>query len=166
VSSLRKHRVVDRLDARMLLALVRDPRATVMGLATHLGISRNTAQARLAKLETNGTLWSFERMIDPSAIGYPITAVVTMQVRQQLLTEVSTALAAIPEIVEVFGLTGPTDLMARVVAPDADDLYRIAAVILATPGVERTDTALVMRRLVNYRLQPLLQRLVEDLPRG
>jgi hypothetical protein len=54
--------------------------------------------------------------------------------------------------------------MARVVAPDADDLYRIAGVILATPGVERTDTALVMRRLVIYRLQPLLQRLVEDTP--
>src|SRR6476646_4823953 len=37
-------------------------------------------------------------------------------------------------ILEVYGLSGPVDLLARVVARDADDLYRIAGQILATPG--------------------------------
>jgi hypothetical protein len=45
-----------------------------------------------------------------------------------------------------------------VVAADADDLYRIAGQILAIPGVERTNSALVMRELVSYRIKPLLQR--------
>jgi hypothetical protein len=46
-----------------------------------------------------------------------------------------------------------------VAAHDADDLYRIAGQLLATPGVERTETALVMRQLVSYRSAPLLHRL-------
>ena len=67
--------------------------------------------------------------------------------------------AGVPEVVEVLGLSGPTDLLVQVVARDADDLYRIAGQLLATEGVERTNTSLVMRRLVEHRLSPLLQRL-------
>lgn len=46
----------------------------------------------------------------------------------------------------------------HVVATDVEDLYRIADQILAIPGVERTDTSLVMRELVDYRISPLLHR--------
>ncbi len=59
----------------------------------------------------------------------------------------------------MFGLSGAADLLVRVAAHDADDLYRIAGQLLATPGVERTETALVMRQLVSYRCAPLLHRL-------
>jgi DNA-binding Lrp family transcriptional regulator len=64
-------------------------------------------------------------------------------------------------VVDVLGLSGPADLLVQVVARDADDLYRIAGQLLATGGVERTNTSLVMRRLVEHRLSPLLQRLAE-----
>lgn len=61
-------------------------------------------------------------------------------------------------MVEVFGLSGETDLLVRVVATDAEDLYRVAGKILAIPGIDRTATALAMRELVPYRLTPLLRR--------
>jgi DNA-binding Lrp family transcriptional regulator len=107
-------------------------------------------------------LGSFERRIDPAALGYPLTAFVMVQVVQRLLAEVSAALAEVPEVVEVLGLSGPTDLLVQVVARDADDLYRIAGRLLAIDGVERTTTSLVMRRLVEHRLEPLLRRIAED----
>jgi DNA-binding Lrp family transcriptional regulator len=50
------------------------------------------------------------------------------------------------------------DLLVRVAARDADDLYRIAGQLLATDGVERTTTSLVMRTLVEHRVTPLLER--------
>ena len=73
--------------------------------------------------------------------------------------EVGAALAEIPEVLEVFGVSGGTDLMILVAARNADDLYRVAGMILATPAVERTETSLIMRKLVDYRVQPLLERL-------
>jgi DNA-binding Lrp family transcriptional regulator len=152
---------LDATDARLLLALRDDPRATVLALAERVGLARNTVQARLARLEQGGALASFEQRIDPAALGYPLTAFITVQVTQRMLAELADALAAVPEVVEVFGLSGPTDLLVRVVAADAEDLYRVAGQILATPGVERTDTALVMRRLVDHRLTPLLRRLAD-----
>lgn len=149
---------LDALDARLLLALADEPRAPVLALAQRLGLSRNTVHARLGKLERRGALRSLERRIDPAALGYPLCAVITTHVRQRRLQEVADALARIPEVTEVDGLSGESDLLVRVVAVDAEDLYRIAGQVLAAPGVERTSTALVMRRLVGHRLTPLLQR--------
>jgi len=158
---MRTDDLLDGIDARLLLALRDDPRATVLSLAQRLGLSRNTVQARLARLEQGRALAGFERRIEPAALGYPLTAFITVTVTQRLLDEVAAALAEIAEVLEVFGLSGPTDLLVRVVARDADDLYRVAGQILATPGVERTETALAMRRLVDYRSSALLERLIQ-----
>jgi DNA-binding Lrp family transcriptional regulator len=161
MSRLRHDEILDSTDARLLGALADDPRAPVITLAAALGLSRNTVQARLARLEQRHALTSFEHRVEPAALGYPLTAFMTVTVTQRLLDRVSQALADIPEVVEVFGLSGATDLLVRVVARDADDLYRIAGNVLATRGVERTETALAMRRLVAYRVTGLLQRLVD-----
>jgi DNA-binding Lrp family transcriptional regulator len=148
---------VDATDARILLALDADPRATVLSLAQKLDLSRNTVQARLARLERDGALGRAQRRVLPEALGHPLTAVVTTQVNQHRLAEVSAELAEIPQVVEVLGLTGERDLLVRVVAEDAGHLYGIADRILAVPGVERTSTALAMRELVPYRVDPLLR---------
>jgi DNA-binding Lrp family transcriptional regulator len=161
VSIVRNRHRIDSTDARLLLALVDRPRATAMALTGQTGLSRNTVQARLARLEEQGVLDSFERQVPPAALGYPLTAYITTQVIQRRLDEVAAALASIPEVLQVGGISGQTDLLVHVVAADADDLYRIAGQILAIPGVERTNTALVMRELVNYRITPLLQRLAQ-----
>jgi DNA-binding Lrp family transcriptional regulator len=158
VSIVRSQHSIDPTDARLLLALVTQPRASAIALTGQTGLSRNTVQARLAKLEERGVLDSFERQVPPAALGYPLTAYITTQVTQRRLDEVAAALARIPEVLQVDGISGETDLLVHAVAADADDLYRIAGQILAIPGVERTNTALVMRELVSYRITPLLQR--------
>ena len=149
---------MDATDARLLLALSADPRATVLALSQQLGLARNTVQARLSRLEASGVLDPFERRVRPEALGYPLGAFVTVQVVQRSLAEVSEGLAAIPEVLEVTGLSGVADLLVRVAARDADDLWRITEQVLAIPGVQRTDTNLALRRFVDHRMTPLLER--------
>lgn len=149
---------LDATDARLLIALAERPEATVVALAAQLGLARNTVHSRLTRLTEDGLLDSFERRVRPRTLGYPLMAYVTAQVTQRRLGEVAVALAAIPEVLEATGISGQTDLMIRVVAADADDLYRIAGQILAIDGIERTDTSLAMRELVSYRITPLLRR--------
>ncbi len=149
-------KMIDSIDARILLALKDDPRATAIALASTTQLSRNTVHARIAKLEEMGALRSFERRIDPTTLGYPMTAFILTRVTQQKLSRISAALEGIPEVVEVHGLGGVTDLLIHVVARDADDLYRVAGRILDIDGVDQTTTALVMRKFIDYRLTPLL----------
>ena len=150
--------MLDATDARLLLALAEDPRASVMALSQRLGLARNTVQARLARLEAGGVLEPFDLRVPPEALGYRLTAYVTVQVVQTSLADVGTALAGIPEVLEVIGLSGVVDLLVRVAAVDADDLWRITEQVLAIPGVQRTDTNLALRRFVDHRMTPLLER--------
>ena len=149
---------VDSTDARLLLALVEDPRASVMALSQRLGLARNTVQTRLARLEGNGALGPPDQRVRSEALGYRLAASVSVQVAQRGLAEVSDALADLPEVLEVTGLSGATDLLVHVVAADADHLWRITEAVLAIPGVQRVDTALAMRRFVDRRAVPLLER--------
>lgn len=162
VSTLPSQNVIDATDARLLLALSEHPRATTVALADQVGISRNTAQARLAKLEEGGGLSSFERRVDTRSLGYPMTVFAVVQVVQSRLDQVAAALADIPEVLQVHSVSGPNDLVVHAVAVDADDLYRIAGQILAIPGVQRTNTSVVTREIVPYRTGPLLRRLAES----
>jgi DNA-binding Lrp family transcriptional regulator len=148
----------DSVDARLLLALTRDPRASIVALAEKIGVARNTVQARLNKWGEEDVLLPFERRIDPVFLGYPLRAYVVTRVEQRLLDDISAALTQVPEVVEVHGLSGEADLLIQVVARDADDLYRIAGQILGVRGVRRTSTSLVMRQLVDYRLTQLIRR--------
>ncbi|MFE4470300.1 Lrp/AsnC family transcriptional regulator [Leifsonia sp. NPDC056824] len=151
-------RTFDSTDRRILVALADDPRSTNVSLADRLGLSRNTVQARVAELERNGAFLSFERRISPTAAGYPLAAFVTVHVQQQKLAAIVEHLTGIPEIVQAHGLSGPSDLLLRVVCTDAEDLFRITGAIQSTDGVERAETSLDMGELIPYRLRPLLTR--------
>ncbi|NMR21397.1 Lrp/AsnC family transcriptional regulator [Cellulomonas fimi] len=150
-------RRLDGTDVRLLLALVADPRGTVVAFAQALGLSRNTVQARMTALESRGALLPFDRRIDPVALGYQLTAFITVHVHQPRLPAIVQGLAQIPEVVEAYGLSGPSDLLLRVVARDAEDLFRINGAVLAVAGVERAETSLAMGEVIPYRMVPLLE---------
>lgn len=149
-------RTADAIDAAILRRLSDDPDATTLALAEHTGLARNTVRARLARYREEGALKDFERRIDPAFLGFPLHAYVVTKVTQRKLEAVGKALAGIPEVLEVSGLTGVSDLLVHVVARDGEDLYRVTGRILAVDGVKRTNTGLVMQELVGYRVTQLL----------
>lgn len=147
---------IDQTDARILSALMKDPRQSVVSLANHLGISRNTVQARLNQLDGKGVFSSYAASVNPTALGYPLVAFIHAHVQQRRLADIAAALQEIPEVVQAHGVTGPADILIRVVAEGAEDLFRVNSEILAIDGVERTDTSLAMSELIPFRIDPLL----------
>jgi len=149
-------RKADSIDAAILRTLVSNPDATNVAVSNASGLARNTVRSRLARFTDEDILRSFERRIDPAFLGYPLRAYVITRVTQRKLNQVSLVLATVPEVLEVHGLAGVSDLIVHVVARDADDLYRIAGHILDIDGVKRTNTGFVMRELVKYRIAQLI----------
>lgn len=148
---------LDRVDLELLSALASDHRATVVALADRLGLSRNTVQARMARLERSGVFQSFERAISPAALGYPIEAMVSAIVRQADVARITAEISEIPEAIQAHGMSGQVDLLVRVVARDTQHLFDVDARILAIDGVERTETSLVMGEVIGFRVRPLLE---------
>lgn len=148
---------LDNIDMQLLDALADDPRSTVVALADRMGLSRNTVQARMAKLDRSGVFLSYDRSISPQALGFPIEAMISVIVHQAALPTIRIALENIPEVIHAQGLSGATDLLVRVAARDTEHLFDVDARILGIDGVERTETSLVMGEVIEYRVRPLLE---------
>ena len=149
---------LDKVDLELLRALCADPHSTFVGLASALGLSRNTVQARMTRLEDSHVFLDFDRRVNPAALGYPLTAFIEVYIVQKHAARIIAELSLIPEIVQAHGMSGSTDLLVRVACADAEDLFRIDRTILACEGVERTETSLAMGELIPYRIVPLLDR--------
>lgn len=147
---------IDATDARILNALLQHPRSSAVALADQLSLARSTVQIRLTKLEGLGLLSLGGALSVPAMAGYGVTAFMTIEVRQQDLQALKLALSRIPEVIEAYGTTGSGDVLCRVVAKSADDLGRVNALVLGSPGVQRAATAVVIRPVLDFRLAPLL----------
>jgi DNA-binding Lrp family transcriptional regulator len=155
---------LDKVDLQLLLALCADPHSSFVGLAHTLGLSRNTVQARMTRLEESHVFLDFDRRISLAALGYPLTAFIEVYIEQKRAAEIIAEFTLIPEIVQAHGMSGAADLLVRVACADAEDLFRIDRTILACDGVQRTETSLAMGELIPFRATPLIERGV--LPRS
>jgi DNA-binding Lrp family transcriptional regulator len=148
---------VDQLDARILRLFADEPRVGVLEASRRLGVARGTVQARLDRLTAAGVVRGWGPDVDPGALGYPVTAFVTLEIRQHRGREaLAERLAAVPEVLEVHTITGSGDVLCRVVARSNADLQRTIDAIVAVEGVERTSTVIALATLVPYRAQPLV----------
>lgn len=151
---------MDELDSRLLVTMRAHPRIGLTELARLLGVARGTVQARVEKLTARGVIADFGPTVDPSPVGYPILAFVSLQIAQGRLAEAVMALRAVPEILESHGTSGQADLLCRVVARSTEHLQEIIAHILTSPAVQRTDTTIALSSQIPYRIEPLLARAV------
>ncbi|MFP3986369.1 Lrp/AsnC family transcriptional regulator [Streptomyces sp. E11-3] len=148
---------VDELDTRILRLLLEQPRTSVREYARILGIARGTLQARLDRLERDGVITGTAPSLSPAALGHPVLGFVHIEVTQGHLDEVGDALAAVPEIIEAFSITGGGDLLTRVAARDNAHLEDVIQQLIQLPGVVRTRTEVVLRERVPHRLLPLVE---------
>ena len=155
---------VDELDCRILLLLLTEPGVGVLGASRRLGVARGTVQARLDRLQQRGVLRSMAPHVDPAALGYPVTAFCTLEIRQGRggHSPVVEHLAAIPEVLEAHTITGSGDLLLRVVARSNADLQRVIDEIVRADGIRRSSSVIALETQVPYRVDPLLERVVAE----
>ena len=153
---------VDPLDAKLLLALEEDPEATILSLARGLGVARNTVHARLRRLSAGGAIGSFSRRVDPAALGYQLTAFVSIAISQSDGDSVIRGLSRHPEVIEIHSTTGEADFLIKVVARDIQDLHRITNAMLTIDGIVRTNTSVSLVEAMPLRLRGLLEAAARD----
>ncbi|MFG3123471.1 Lrp/AsnC family transcriptional regulator [Streptomyces sp. NPDC048201] len=149
---------IDHLDGRILVLLAEEPRIGVLEMSRRLGVARGTAQARLDRLRSRGVIRGFGPQVDPSALGYPVTAFATLQIRQGQGPDVRAHLAGVPEVLELLTTTGTGDMLCRLVARSNADLQRVIDRVVGFDGIVRASTTIVMENPVPLRIIPLVQQ--------
>ena len=152
---------IDRLDARLIAALRDSPRVGLLEIARRLGVARGTVQARLSKLERRGVITAYGPELDTTALGYPVAAFVFIELAQGQLGEAVAAMEAVPEVLEADAISGPQDLICRVVARDTEHLQEVVNLLLRTPAIRRCTSYIVLSRQVPPRTGPLVRAAAE-----
>ncbi len=150
---------MDDLDIRLVELFSSEPRVGVLEASRRLGVARGTVQARLDRLESTGVVTGWGPELSPAALGHPVSAFLTLEIRQEPSTgghqAVGAHLAAIPEVLEAHTTTGPGDMWVRVVARSNADLQRVIDAVLAEPTIVRSSTVIALAAQLPYRVLPL-----------
>lgn len=154
---------IDPLDARLLQLLSEEPRIGVLEASRRLGVARGTVQARLDRLLERGVVRSFGPEVDPAALGYGVTAFVTLEISQARGHELLAAhLDRIPEVLEAHTITGSGDLMLRIVARSNADLQRVIDSIVRADGIRRSSSVIALETQLAYRVLPLVEQAARE----
>jgi len=150
---------LDDLDCRLLREFTAHPRLSVLEASRRLGVARGTVQARLERLERDGVISAWGPRLAPAAMGYAVTAFVTLEIRQgRGSAGVLGHLREIPQVLEAHTITGPGDLLCRVVARDNADLQDVLDRVVSSGDVERSSTVIALRTAI----EPDASRLVAE----
>ena len=154
---------IDELDGRILHLFSTEPRIGVLEASRRLKVARGTVQARLDRLQRDGVVTSWAPRISPEALGYGVTAFVTLEIVQhEGRADISARLAGIPEVLECWTVTGSGDLWCRIVAHSNTDLQRVIDAMVTDPAVVRSVTLIGLAELIPYRTESLVRQTVQS----
>jgi Lrp/AsnC family transcriptional regulator len=112
---------IDRTDRMLLERLQTDASLSLNALAEAVKLSPTPTWRRIQRLEAEGVIRKRVALIDPDAVNLPVTVFVSIKTSQhnaEWLKRFAKVVAAIPEVVEVYRMSGDIDYLLRVVVPD------------------------------------------------
>jgi len=145
---------LDTTDRRILDRLQTDARTPNAELAREVNLSPSPCLRRVRRLEEEGVIRRYVTLLDPGAIGLPVSVFVQVTLEKQIetaLAEFERAIAARPEVMECYLMTGDADYLLRVVAPDIDAFQRFLMEHLTRiRGVASIKSSFALKQ-VSYR---------------
>ncbi len=123
---------IDDTDFHILTALSEDGRRSLRDIARTAGVSTPTVESRLRKMMDMGLIKKISPIIDASKITNGLFAVATAKVEPQKLEEALNQLAKVPQIRNVYGMTGENDVLFTVFAGGLDELQTLMSSTIST----------------------------------
>lgn len=113
--------VLDRTDRRLLALLQQNNRRRLRDLAEAVGISAPTCLRRMRRLEASGVVRAHMARLDPSRVGFGVTAYVEISLASASGAEMAAferRMQRLPEIIQCCEIAGEIDYLVTVVARD------------------------------------------------
>ena len=146
-------------DKTLLRALQRDGRATNAELSAVAHMSESACLRRVKALEQAGVIERYAAIVNPAAVGRPLSVFVTLSLvsqAQEALANFERAVLMVPDVQECHLMAGTSDYILRVAVSDVDGLERLHSQVLTRlPGVARVVSSLVLRSVVRRSSLPL-----------
>ena len=121
---------LDELDRKILYYLQRDASMTIKEIAQKVHLSPTPCWKRIQRMEEEGIIRARVALLDPTKVDAAVTvfiAIKTDQHNSAWSEKFAFEMSSIPEIMEIYRMSGEVDYILRVVVPDIaafDNLYK------------------------------------------
>jgi Lrp/AsnC family transcriptional regulator, leucine-responsive regulatory protein len=142
---------VDAIDRKILRVLQADARASLQEVGQAVGLSASPCWERIRKMEAAGVIEGYTVRLNPQTLGLNDTVLVQVTLdshSDNTLEKFGETLAAIPEVIEAYLVSGEYDYLLRVAVKDTRDYERLLRERLyKIKGVRHSKSSFVLRTL-------------------
>lgn len=114
---------MDRLDKRIIELLQKDGALTAAEVADRVGLSKAPCWRRIKRLQEEGVITRTVALLDAAALNVGTTVFVTLKTANHSAAwfeKFVRAVRDVPEVIEIYRMSGEVDYLMRVVVPDID----------------------------------------------
>ncbi len=131
-----------RENISILKALQENCRSSFRSIAKVVGLSPPTVAERIARMEETGVIKGYSPRIDVAKAGFPVRAIVSMHTEfKDPATKMFYEIAAFPEVLHCWRVTGDCDYVLHVVAVSMEHMDSI---LLKLSKFGKTRTSVVL----------------------
>lgn len=150
--------IVDTIDRNILKILQRDANASVDAIFEVVALSRNACWRRIKQMEAAGVIKGRVALVNPAAVGCPLTAMVMIRTNAHAadwMQKFQIALAAMPEVVGAYRMTGDLDYVLRVRVADVPAYDAFYKKLTSRISVSDISASFVMEEIKDTTAVPL-----------
>ncbi len=142
---------LDAIDRKILRALVADARLTNNLLAEKVGLSPSPCWQRVRRLESDGYIQGYTALLDQTLLGASETVIIEVTLDRhddEIFESFGSAMANMPEVLEVYLTTGEYDYLIKV-AVDGTRGYEefLRKKLYKVPGIRHSRSSFTLRCL-------------------
>jgi Lrp/AsnC family leucine-responsive transcriptional regulator len=155
----------DDIDTRLLEMLQENGRTSQHDLAVAVGLSSPAVGERLRKLEERGVIRGFTAVLDPKLLGRDVTAFLAVGISgSSYYPEFLARVREHAEVLECHSVTGQGSHLLKVRTESTSGLELLLAEIQSWPGVQWTNTSIVLSTVKETAVLGLRPRAKPDAP--
>lgn len=141
----------DTYDRTILRELARDGRITNTALAERVGLSPSPCWQRRRRLEQEGYILGYTATLNQEKLGSPETVILEVTLDRHddtTLRAFGEAMAKMPEVLEVYLVTGGYDYLVKVAVSGTRRYERfLAEKLYKVPGIRQSHSVFTLRCL-------------------
>ncbi len=148
----------DEIDRKILALLQADAGLALAAIAEHVNLSPTPCWRRIQKLEEAGIIQRRVALLDPVKLNLGVTVFVAIRTSQHnpaWLERFNKAVLGIPEILEVYRMSGDVDYLLRVVVPDIAGYDAVYKKLIQSVELTDVSSSFAMEKLKSTTALPL-----------
>ncbi len=141
---------IDEVDRKILYYLQQDASMTIKKIAQKVHLSPTPCWKRIQRMEENGIIRARVALLDPTKVNASVTVFIAIRTDQHNIEwseKFAREMKSIPEIMEIYRMSGTVDYLLRVVAPDIAAFDRIYKTIIARIAMSDVTSMFAMEQM-------------------